>query len=184
MEELLQNSTVIEDLMWEFGVRGAFVCYAFLYAVITRNLSKSSAIEDKLDPFAMGMFFIGAFPVLVIVGVYKWISHLIKRRSEKRCFGHRTEGTYVYSLKILLREDDHLMVNKYETIVEYYWDEYDGFCRKETSVGYEKVFFASMNSWEEIYREEYIESNLDDEMAHETEQSPRYERVKLTVKQY
>ena len=184
MEELLQNSTVIEDLMWEFGVRGAFVCYAFLYAVITRNLSKSSAIEDKLDPFAIVMFFIGAFPVLVVVGIYKGISHLIKRRSEKRCFRHRAEGTIVYSLKILLREDDHLMVNKYETFVEYYWDKIDGFCRKETSVGYEKIFFASKNSWEEIYRVESIDSNLDDKMAHETDRGPRYERVRLTIKQY
>lgn len=184
MEELLQNSTVIEDLMWEFGVRGAFVCYAFIYAVITRNLSNSNVIKDKLDPFAIVMFFIGAFPVLVIVGIYKGISHLLKRRSEKRCFRHRAEGTIVYSLKILLREDEHLMVYKYETIVEYYWDEYDGFCRKDTSVGYEKIFFASMNSWEEIYREESINSNLDDEMVHETEQSPQYERVKLIVKQY
>ena len=184
MEELLQNSTVIEDLMWEFGIRGAFVCYAFLYAVITRNLSNSNVIKDKLDPFAIVMFFIGAFPVLVIVGIYQGISHLLKRRSEKRCFRHRAEGTIVYSLKIILREDEHLMVYKYETIVEYYWDEYDGFCRKDTSVGYEKIFFASMNSWEEIYREESINSNLDDEMVHETEQSPQYEGVKLIVKQY
>ena len=184
MEELLQNDSVIANVVWELVIRGAFVCYAFLYAFITRNLSKSSAIEDKLDPFAILVFFIGAFPVLVIVGIYKGISHLIKRRSEKRCFGHRTEGTFVYSLKILLREDDHLMVNKYETIVEYYWDEYDGFCRKETSVGYEKIFFSSKNRWEEIFREESINSNLDDEMVHETEQSPQFERVKLIVKQY
>lgn len=184
MEELLQNDSVIANVVWELVIRGAFVCYAFLYAVITRNLSKSSAIEDKLDPFAIVMFFIGAFPVLLIVGIYKGVKYLIKRRNEKRCFWHHTEGTIVYSLKILLREDEHLMVNKYETVVKYYWDKIDGFCKKETSVGYEKVFFASKNRWEEIYREESINSNLDDAMVHETEQSPQYERVKLIVKQY
>lgn len=180
MDELLQNSTVIEDLMWELSVRGAFVCYAALYALVTRNLYKSSVIEDKLDPLAIVLFFIGAFPVLFIMGIYKGISYLIKRRNEKRCYHCHAEGIFVHSLKFLLREGDHLMVNKYETIVEYYWDEQNGFCEKMTLVGYEKVFMAPKNRWEEIYREESVDSNLEDERV----QSRRYERVKLAVKQY
>ena len=184
MVELLQNNTFIAEMAWDIIIRVALVFCVALYAIVTRNKSENDGIIEKLDTFAIGLFIIGAFPVLAIVGIYKGLGHLIKRRNEKRCFRHRAEGTIVYSLKILLRVDDYLMVNKYETIVEYYWDEYDGFCRKETSVGYKKVFFASKNRWEEIYREESIDSNLDDEMVHETEQSPRYERVKLTVKQY
>lgn len=159
MEELLQNDSVIANVVWELVIRGAFVCYAFLYAAITRNLSKSSAMEDKLDPFAIVLFFIGAFPVWVIVGIYKGIKYLIKRRNEKRCFSHHTEGTFVHTLKFLFREDDHLMVNKYETIVEYYWDKQNGFCKKVTSVGYEKVFMTSKNGWEEVYRDESVDTN-------------------------
>ena len=169
MEELLQNSTLIEELMWEVGVRGAFVCYAFLYAVITRNLSDSSVIDDKLDPLAIVLFFIGAFPVLVIAGIYKGIKYLIKRRREKRCFWHHTEGTFAHSFKFLFREADHLMVNKCETFVEYYWDEQNGFCKKWTTVGYEKVFMASKNRWEEVYRDESIDTNLDEVREYETE---------------
>lgn len=184
MEELLQNSTVIEDLMWEFGVRGAFVCFAVLYAAVTRNLSDSIDIVEKLDNIAIGLFIIGAFPVLAVLGVYKGINYLIKNRNEKRCFRFHTEGSFVHSFKIIQRGDEHLMVNRYETFVEYYWDEQNGFCEKVTSVGYEKVFLAPKNSWKEIYREESIDINFEDEIMRERERGHRYERVSLKVKQY
>ena len=54
------------------------------------------------------------------------------------------------------------MVNKCETFVEYYWDEQNGFCEKWTTVGYEKVFMAPKNRWEEVYRDESIDTNLDE----------------------
>ncbi|MCR4848230.1 MAG: hypothetical protein K5920_05225 [Bacteroidales bacterium] len=180
MKELLQNNTIIADVAWDIIIRVALVFCVALYAIVTRNKSENDGIIEKLDTFTIGLFIIGAFPVLAIVGIYKGLGHLIKRRNEKRCYSQHTEGTFTYSLTILFRENGHLMVNKYETIVEYYWDKQNGFCEKMTLVGYEKVFMAPKNRWEEIYREESVDSNLEDERV----QSHRYERVKLAVKQY
>ena len=169
MEEL--NYAIIADVAWDIIIRIALVFCAALYALVTRNKSENDGIIEKLDTFAIGLFIIGAFPVLFIVGIYKGIDHLIKRRKEKHCFWHRTEGTTAHSLTILLRENGQLMVNRCETMVEYYWDKQNGFCEKVTRVGYEKVFLVLKNRWEEVYRDESIDTNLDEERVYEMVQN-------------